>query len=71
VFLAKNVLGSDEDVKAISANESDDDHVDKSVEPAGVVEGFVHSEDSGSKTSFQQMCEGFRVSVRGVGVLIP
>jgi hypothetical protein len=62
VLLAEDVLGSDENVEAIGADESDDDHVDEAVEPAGVVEGFVHGENSCSETSFEQMRERFGVS---------
>jgi hypothetical protein len=65
MFLAEDVLGSDENVEAIGADESDDDHADEPIEPAGVVESFVHGKNSSSETSLEQMCERFGVSRGG------
>lgn len=42
MFFAQNVLRSDQQVEAISADKSDKGHVDETVEPPGIVESFVH-----------------------------
>lgn len=69
MFFAQNVLWSNQNVKAIGAYESDNNHVDESIEPTGIVESLVHGKNSGSQTSFEQMSEGFRVS-RGLNKII-
>jgi hypothetical protein len=62
VFLAQKILRAHEDVKTVSADESDDGHENQTAKPSAVVKRFMHSENSRSQTPFQQMSESFRVS---------